>query len=151
MPNKLRKKKLDAIIPVDKNKLKSERLFGKIYLKLFCNISSNFIWKCLLCNIISGKVSVKRPLCLDNIITYNLHMTFNCLNQCKVTRPWLNKVLFPDQIIMLLCLIFFFFFLWSCLIYRLKLFCVVMFFCLQCFCFVILQHCRTSGNRSLKD
>ena len=110
MPKKLRKKALDAIIPVDKNKLKSERLFGKIYLKLVCNISSNFIRKCLLCNIISGKVSVKRPLCLDNIITYNLHMAFNCLNQCKVTRPWLNKVLFPDQIIMLLCLIFFFFF-----------------------------------------
>ena len=123
MPKKLRKKALDAIIPVDKNKLKSERLFGKIYLKLVCNISSNFIRKCLLCNIISGKVSVKRPLCLDNIITYNLHMAFNCLNQCKVTRPWLNKVLFPDQIIMLLCLIFFFFYEaawfidWSCFVW----------------------------------
>ena len=55
MPKKLRKKALDAIIPVDKNKLKSERLFGKIYLKLVCSISSNFIRKCLLCNIISEK------------------------------------------------------------------------------------------------
>ena len=55
MPKKLRKKVLDAIIPVDKNKLKSDRLFGKIYLKLVCSISSNFIRKCLLCNIISEK------------------------------------------------------------------------------------------------
>ena len=55
MPKKLRKKALDAIIPVDKNKLKSERLFGKIYLKLVCSISSNFIRKCLQCTIISEK------------------------------------------------------------------------------------------------
>ena len=90
---------------------------------------------------------LKRHLYLDNIITYNLHMTFNCLSQCKVTRPWLNKVHFPDQI-MLLCLILFYeaawFIDWS--------YCVgFCFFCLQCFCFMILQHCRTSGNRSLKD
>ena len=105
MPKKLRKKALDAIIPVDKNKLKSERLFGKIYLKIVCSISSNFILKCLLYDIISEKVIVsnsqktlvlfdkssekirrlKPSLYLDNAFTYNLHMMFNCLSHCKVT------------------------------------------------------------------
>ena len=58
MPKRLRKKALDAIIPVDKNKIKSERLLGKIYLKIVYSISSNFILKCLLCNTISEKISV---------------------------------------------------------------------------------------------
>ena len=55
MPKNSEKKTLDVTIPVEKNKLKSERLFGKIDLKLACSISSNFIRKCLLCNIISEK------------------------------------------------------------------------------------------------
>ena len=43
MLKRLGRKALDAIVPVDKNKLKSERLFGKMYLKIVCSISSNSI------------------------------------------------------------------------------------------------------------
>ena len=40
-----------VIIPVDKNKPKSERFFGTIYLKIVCSISSKSIWKYLLFDI----------------------------------------------------------------------------------------------------
>ena len=43
MPKRLGKKVLGAINPVDKNKLKSERLFGEIYLKIVCSVSINSI------------------------------------------------------------------------------------------------------------
>ena len=35
-------------------------------------------------------------------------MTINCWSKCKVTQPGLNKVRFPDQIIMLLGLSLFY-------------------------------------------
>ena len=58
-------KKLGATIRVDNNKPKSERLFGTIYLKIVCSISSNFIRKCLLFDVNSEK---------DSIIQYSLKM-----------------------------------------------------------------------------
>ena len=54
MPKRLGKKSLNAIIPVD-NKSKSEQLFGTIYLKIYWNISTNFLGKCLLFDIIFEK------------------------------------------------------------------------------------------------
>ena len=56
MPKRLRKKVIDAIIQTDKNKVKSETLFGKIYLKIACSISSNYL-KSLLFDINCEKVS----------------------------------------------------------------------------------------------
>ena len=41
MPKRLRNKACGAITLVDKNKSKSERLLGAIYLKIVCIISSN--------------------------------------------------------------------------------------------------------------
>ena len=38
---------------------------------------------------------------LDNTIAYNLCMAINCWSQFKVTQPGLNKIHFPDDIIML--------------------------------------------------
>ena len=38
---KTRKKALGAIAPVDKNKPRSERLYGTVYLKIFCSINGN--------------------------------------------------------------------------------------------------------------
>ena len=43
MLKRLGKKALDAIIPVDKNKLKSARLFCKICVKIVSSISSNYL------------------------------------------------------------------------------------------------------------
>ena len=43
MPKRLGKKALHAIIPVDKNKPKSERLFGTVYLEIVRSLSSNYL------------------------------------------------------------------------------------------------------------
>ena len=80
---------------------------------------------------------------LDNTISYNLRMAFNCWSQFKGNQPGLNNVRFPDQIIMLHCLSLFYeaawWIEWSS--------CVWSCFYLLCFTYY-LKHYRTSRNSS---
>ena len=70
---KTQKKALSAIISVDKNKPKTERLFGAVYLKMVCSISSNSILKRLLFDINSEKSALFIGNSLKMLILFNMN------------------------------------------------------------------------------
>ena len=65
-----------AIISVNENKPRSERLFGTIYLKIVCSFSSNSIWKCLL-----FAITLEKSILFDS-------------NSLKMLIVWYGLILF---------------------------------------------------------